>query len=283
MTAAIDTHSDTGFKLLVVEDNPADARLVAEMLRPRPIEQCSAQTLAEAAALLATGDIDLILIDLGLPDSSGIDTLDRLRADVGELPVVVMTGAGDDAVGVQALAAGAEDFISKDLLADSGLLARVLQFALERSRLRRRLRAAEEALERERETRALGRIGAPRASIAAASLGMLPLREADAAVFAELKEHYAGTLKAAVDSQVYQVSHPVSDELRGLADRLGFLRASPRDVVDLHQAALAGLVVGASIGTERLLNTEGRIVVLELMGYLVSYYRRYYVSTMGMT
>lgn len=279
------TPSDPGaaFRLLVVEDNPADARLLTEVLRERGIETRTATTLGEAAARLACDDLDLVLLDLGLADSDGIDSLRRLLADAGERPVVVMTGAGDDALGIQALAAGAEDFISKDLLADGGVVGRALRFALERWRLRGQLRTAEEALERDREARALGRIGVPRTAVAAAALGVLPLREVDLVLFAEIKERYAAILKAAAESRLYQVDHPTSDELRGLADRLGFLRAGPRDVVELHQGALRELVAEAGIGTGRLLNSEGRIIVLELMGYLVSYYRRYYVASMGVS
>ncbi|NEX19979.1 response regulator [Thiorhodococcus mannitoliphagus] len=269
-------------RLLVVEDNPADLRLIELILSGSGIDVDAAECLTTAEAQLnqvqGQRGLDLVLLDLGLPDSQELDGLARLLEMAPGLPIVVMTGLDDDRLGFEALSLGAEDFIQKDWLNDAALVQRTLRFAWERNRLRRRLQAAE----REREALAMDRIDAgTKLKVSAGAFGLRPLRESDAKLFAEIRDAYGGILAAAAERQVYQVEHPVSEQLRKLADRLGFVRASPRDLVDLHTAALAALTPAVGPAEERLLVSEGRITILELMGYLASYYRRYYVGSMG--
>jgi len=265
-------------RLLIVEDSPADQYLIEEMLRGSAITTEAVNTLAAAETRLSKGEFELVLLDLGLPDSQGLDGLTRLLAVAPGIPIVVMTGQRDDELGFDALHLGAEDFLQKDWIADAALIKRTLRFAVERYRLRLRLQIAE----REQEAMALGRIGgSAKVSISASAFGLKPLRESDPGLFTEIRDHYGQILSAAAERQVYQVQHPISDRLRKLADQLGFVRASPRDLIDLHTAALQILTHSLGPAHERLIINEGRITILELMGYLVSYYRRYYVGSMG--
>ncbi|MEA3641423.1 MAG: response regulator [Lamprobacter sp.] len=268
----------TPLRLLLVEDSPSDQRLIEEILRSTAIVSEAVDSLANARARLIQGHVDLVLLDLGLPDSQGLDGLSQLLAETTDIPIVVMTGLSDDALGFEALRIGAEDFLQKDWITDAALIQRSLRFAVERHRLRVRVQIAE----REQETLALGRIGgSAKVSISASAFGFKPLRESDPDLFTEIRDTYGQILSAAAEQQVYQVEHPVSERLRKLADQLGFVRASPRDLIDLHSAAIQGLTKSVSAAQERLLVNEGRIRILELMGYLVSYYRRYYVGSMG--
>ena len=129
-------------RVLLVEDNPGDARLVHEILRSggHPAARLTTtHTLADARDALRTGSFELVLLDLGLPDSSGLETLSGMLA-VSDVPVVVLTGLCDDAVGLEALHAGAQDYLVKSQLS-SELLIRSLQYAVERKgRERERLR-----------------------------------------------------------------------------------------------------------------------------------------------
>lgn len=98
--------------LLVVEDNPGDARLVKEALSGGTrFDVEYADRLDSGILRLAAGGVDVVVLDLGLPDSHGIDGLRRVLADAGAAPVVVLTGSEDQAVGRLAVAAGAQDFI----------------------------------------------------------------------------------------------------------------------------------------------------------------------------
>jgi DNA-binding NtrC family response regulator len=126
-------------RLLLVEDNPGDADLVREMLdstSEAKFDLTHADRLEAGLALLAAGGYDVVLLDLGLPDSSGLDTFYELHAAVPWLPVVVLTGSRESETGVQAVAAGAQDFLVKGSV-DGATLARRIRYAVERKRAER--------------------------------------------------------------------------------------------------------------------------------------------------
>jgi len=120
--------------VLLVEDNPADAGLVRARLR-KSAEVTHVETLADALATLAHARFDAILCDLGLPDASGLDSLVTLRGATADTPVIVLTGHDDDDLALEALSAGAEDFVPKSELRGA-ILPRALRYAVQRSRQR---------------------------------------------------------------------------------------------------------------------------------------------------
>jgi Flp pilus assembly CpaE family ATPase len=107
--------TEKSIKLLLVEDNPGDARLVREMVKQSDIlfELQTSETLSGALALLTEGGFDSILLDLSLPDSRGIETLTAIRAHAPNVPVFVLTGSDDQALAVSALEHGAQDYLVK--------------------------------------------------------------------------------------------------------------------------------------------------------------------------
>ena len=128
-------------KVLLVEDNPAFAELVREVLLEVPgetFEITSAGNLSSASALLAAEEIGAVLLDLGLPDSQGIETVRTVRAAYPGVPIVVLTGLDDEETGLRALHEGAQDYLTKDSLAGPSL-ARSIRYALERSGVRKEL------------------------------------------------------------------------------------------------------------------------------------------------
>jgi DNA-binding response OmpR family regulator len=128
-------------KVLLVEDSVAEARLLYEGLTealPADFQMAHVRRLSEALEWLWAERCDVILLDLGLPDSHGLSTLTLTRAQVPKVPIVVLTGFDDEAVAVQALEQGAQDYLVKGQ-ADGKLLARSLRYAVARGQ-------AEEAL-----------------------------------------------------------------------------------------------------------------------------------------
>jgi diguanylate cyclase (GGDEF)-like protein len=127
-------------RVLLVEDNPGDRRLVREMLRDSAADAVltSCDRLAAALDPIARGLADLVLLDLSLPDSHGLDGLRQLRAAAPEVPVVVLSGNSDEEVAVQAVQAGAQDYLMKGEV-DGSTLARAMRYAVERQRAERRL------------------------------------------------------------------------------------------------------------------------------------------------
>jgi diguanylate cyclase (GGDEF)-like protein/PAS domain S-box-containing protein len=131
--------------VLVVEDNPGDARLVELFLiedPSRPFKVVKADTLAAALKALDVHRVDAILLDLSLPDSFGLETLARLRAAQPLLPVVVLTGTDSEALALEALRQGAQDYLVKGQ-GDGDLLRRSIGYAMERFRGELALRTSE--------------------------------------------------------------------------------------------------------------------------------------------
>lgn len=150
----------TEINVLLIEDNPADARLIREMLlEAGNFKITRADSLATGVAVAQqtmSGDvvIDIVLLDLSLPDSFGLETLMRLLETAPELPIVVLTGYEDRRTGVQAVQSGAQDFIAKGEV-HAGLLQRAILYAIERQRMRKELTELTAIQERQRLARDL--------------------------------------------------------------------------------------------------------------------------------
>jgi CheY-like chemotaxis protein len=103
-------------RLLLVEDNPGDVRLMREVLARIPdvaFEVVHAPTLKKAMSILTQEPIEVVLLDLGLPDSMGLETLERIRTAAQDVPIIVLTGLQDDDIAVKSVHARAQDFLTK--------------------------------------------------------------------------------------------------------------------------------------------------------------------------
>jgi CheY-like chemotaxis protein len=243
----------------------------------------SAPDLSAGLAALMQRRFDCVLIELEAADAPACASLLRLRNQAPTLPVVIRTRGTDAALGRRLIAAGADDVLS----CDDGhqLIARALRHAIARSGLRQRIAAAELEVQGARERRDVGRLLAPNRhpGEAARIYGAATLRETDPQLFDEIVGDYVELLKHTAEGQVYRTEPAKVRSARPLAEHLGFLGAGPRDTIEIHTEALIRLDQELSTANQRQIALEGRIVVLELMGYLVSYYRRYYLNSMPRT
>ncbi|OIQ87946.1 cyclic di-GMP phosphodiesterase Gmr [mine drainage metagenome] len=133
-------------RVLLVEDNPGDARLVRLLLTEdsdRPYLVTLAATLKDALAQAGGPAFDVVLTDLGLPDSHGTDTVDALLAAFPDAPLVVLTGLADQRTGMDAVQRGCQDYLVKGF-EDPQLLHRTIRYAISRSAVARELRESEE-------------------------------------------------------------------------------------------------------------------------------------------
>ena len=124
-------------QVLVVEDNAGDARLLHEMFRkekPGSFELKHLLRMKEALAHLAKGGVDIVLLDMGLPDGHGLDTVRRAQAVAPDVPVIVLTGLDDEALAAEAMKEGAQDYLIKGQI-ESRALPRALRHAIERHRM----------------------------------------------------------------------------------------------------------------------------------------------------
>ena len=127
-------------RVLLVEDNPGDARLIEELLLEAAarFELQSAARLAEALEKIDTGGFDLVLLDLSLPDSHGIDTFHRMAARAPNLPLIVLSGLDDEQLALQTVQKGAQDYLVKGHV-DRYNLVRAIRYALKRAEADRSL------------------------------------------------------------------------------------------------------------------------------------------------
>jgi two-component system, cell cycle response regulator len=129
-------------RILLVEDNPGDVRLIRETLRDaddRHITLDHADCLKAALDILARDEHDLILLDLSLPDSHGMETVEKTQAAAPDVPIVILTGLDDASHGLQAVRAGAQDYLIKGEITGH-LLIRAIRYAIERHRMQAALR-----------------------------------------------------------------------------------------------------------------------------------------------
>lgn len=130
-------------KVLLVEDNPGDVRLIRELLAEErgAFELESADRLSKGLDRLAASEVKVVLLDLGLPDSQGLETFLELHRRAPDAPTIVLTGLDDQDLALSAVREGAQDYLVKGQV-DGAILARAIRYAVERKR-------AKEALEKQ--------------------------------------------------------------------------------------------------------------------------------------
>jgi len=127
---------DSPIEILLIEDNPGDAKLIGEILADAHPGVFALRHEARLSSALGSldADVDIVLLDLSLPDSHGFDTFARVHAAASHLPIIVLTGLDDEELALRTLHQGAQDYLVKGLV-DSRLLVRAIRYAIERKRL----------------------------------------------------------------------------------------------------------------------------------------------------
>jgi len=136
-------------KILLIEDNPGDVRLIKEMLNEMvtfDYHLITADTLLEGCDQIKKHNVILILLDLNLPDSTGKDTFDAVMQYADQIPVVLVSGLFNVELSLSLIKEGAQDYIVKNDL-NSNMLSRTIEFAIERKKLLSQLKAKTRELE----------------------------------------------------------------------------------------------------------------------------------------
>jgi PAS domain S-box-containing protein len=136
---------DRVIKVLLVEDNPGDARLFWEMLSVTDEEEYSVtivERLSNAMVHLKNEGVDVILLDLGLPDSIGLDTFRTVHSFKSQLPIIILTGLDDRVIARAAVSEGAQDYLVKDQI-NNTLLISSIRYSIERKKIEEALRESE--------------------------------------------------------------------------------------------------------------------------------------------
>lgn len=135
-------------KILLIEDNPQDSRLVQEELSGEmSFDITTVGSLSEAITKITDTSVDIILSDLALPDSNGIDTFVKLYEHTKNIPIVILSGTKDENLALKAVSQGAQDYLVKGEI-DTPILIRVIRYAIERHKVYKELEACKAELER---------------------------------------------------------------------------------------------------------------------------------------
>ncbi|UBF26765.1 hybrid sensor histidine kinase/response regulator [Kovacikia minuta CCNUW1] len=138
--------NDGTIAVLLVEDNPADVALLMELLQDSDAERWQvthAKRLSLALENLHSTQFDVILLDLSLPDSQGLDTVAQIQTVVPYIPIVVLTGLQDQTIACHAVAQGAQDYLVKGQLSPE-LLLKTVSYAIERAQILKKLQESEQ-------------------------------------------------------------------------------------------------------------------------------------------
>jgi two-component system, cell cycle sensor histidine kinase and response regulator CckA len=136
-------------KILLVEDNPGDVLLLQETLSEITFVELNlvnVERIKQALKLLQTENFDVILLDLVLPDSNGLDTFIQIHEQAPLIPIVVLTGMADENLAIRAMQAGAQDYLVKGQVSGGDLLLRSIRYAIERKRIEASLQQREQEL-----------------------------------------------------------------------------------------------------------------------------------------
>jgi len=147
-------------KILCVEDNPGDVRLIKELLADdasKKYEITNVESLDKLDLRQMEASFDLVLLDLSLADSSGIDTFERMKAILPETPIIVLTGQTDETLAEKTIQLGAQDYLVKDTI-NSALLTRSVRYAIDRHQLSVELAKSKQLEHQNRELENFGRV-----------------------------------------------------------------------------------------------------------------------------
>ena len=122
--------------IILIEDNPGDSRLIVEYLKDCKNSEYEIIDFISLNSFFAKADglsMDVILLDLSLPDSKGLDTLDKVINRFPQIPIVILTGLDDEEIAIKAMRQGAQDYLVKNEI-NTILLNRIIRYAIERKK-----------------------------------------------------------------------------------------------------------------------------------------------------
>jgi DNA-binding NarL/FixJ family response regulator/AcrR family transcriptional regulator len=250
--------------ILLVEDDPTDTALFKALLgHTSTFTQLHADSLRHAVEVLESQKVDIVVLDLGLPDSGMAATYTAMHDAAPDVPVIVLTSHDDAEAAYQALADGAQDYLVKNEVTET-LLAKAIRYAIERhGALRRQQHQRIEELE----------VYASLAPELAGHAPASPLAETAPDELAAAVERYGAVLRHSVESGFSATEAELTVQIDDLAARFADLRATPRDLGAVHASALGALQ--GDMRADRFARYEdvARLLLLRFTGELANQYR----------
>ena len=267
--------------VLLIDDDPDDTLIINEdiqKMKDKKLSLSSVDSFKDGINFLSEHEVDVVLLDLNLPDSSGLDTVINMRREFPILPVIALTGVDDEEFSSRVVQAGAQDYLVKGEVTPN-LMAHSIRYAIERQQL---LAELERTRQREQETRELNSLEKlsqyPKTTLTSQIYGFLSLREGGPEFYSRMVEDYANILDLALEQRAFYMEDKVTPAIRQMADQLVLVKSNARDVIEIHTAALKTRCHSALSQKVQAYIEEGRIILLRLMGNLAMNYRNYYIG-----
>jgi DNA-binding response OmpR family regulator len=257
-------------RVLLVEDSQEDADFVRSALslsQPAEYDVDRAQTCHEAVTHLTDHPVDVILLDLGLPDGRGLEVLVAVREKAHQAAIVVLTGSDDTRLEEACLNAGAQGYLNKDAM-DSRTLSRAIRdsvhrLAGENQRTATTLLTGYHSLSSRAGTDAAASPGSEHTSFITRDPQRLEM----------LVDAYTDLLNRYVKAIRLRGPRPRA-AMEQVVTVIGNGGGGPQDLIDVHLAALERTAAREPEARGRVLTVDGRLMALEMMGFLVDYYRK---------
>lgn len=264
-------------KILLIGGDPTKSARIESALRsgetgiPAEVTAAGAETawdrISEHKPLLAFVDLD------ALGDES-IRIIAHLSRSASDVPLIAISASSGETRAIQALQAGAQDCLNAADI-DSVQLRRAVRYAIERNRFQNVQEETRQQIAREHEFGGLNAMSDRTPTpITERSLGTMSLLQRAPEQFDELVHRYGVLLDRSLMGRSNLELARLIEDLSEISDCLGILGAGPRDTVDLHKAAMAARLEVCSAHKTKGYVEEGRLLLLQLMGHLLSFYRR---------
>ncbi|MEM7032526.1 MAG: response regulator [Chloroflexota bacterium] len=268
--------------ILLIENSLQDTALIEQVLSSATLQHHTVRydlvhmtNLSAGLSHVAESKVDAILLDWDLPDSQGIDSITEICKQPSQPPILVLMSSEDEMLAMQAIQAGAQDYIYKSEITRLAL-TRAIRYIQERHRLRQKLAQSHLEQSQQQEFAKLNQLNSTSNSPATQqAFGGTSLQQALPSIFQTLATQYQTALDMALEERMYRIDAQCAEQLRQIADELGSYMAGPKDVIDIHKITLASLDKKMSNQKLQAYIEEGRLRVLELMGYLALYYRNH--------
>lgn len=271
-------------RLLLLDESLGDARFIMELLEEAEgerFELVHTECVADALSYLDKEGFQTILINLSPAGGNNAETLATMRQYQSSVPVLVIYDGKGDGRKAGMMKDVAQGYVAREHLS-AALLVQAVCSAIEISRLKRELKETRWREQQEKRMRLLERLsGSPQPAVNAQYTGSEGVKDSLPDRFRDLSQRYGYLLEMALERPARNATRDISEGLRAISEELGVLKAAPRDLLDVHSETLRIKSCGSTLEKAKECADEGRLMLIEAMGYLVSYYRNY--STYAMS
>lgn len=250
--------------ILIVDDNTDTLNILSRLLQKEGYSLTTAEDGAGCMKELEQSKPDLILLDVMLPDTLGTDLCLKIKDDPKYHDIIIILLSGhkiseeDHLMGFEI---GAIDYINRPL-SNKELIAKV-----------NAIFRLKHALVNPREDEPFSSLTQNHTDVTAGVFEQINIWETHPELFNRFKNEYLKIMEKQIEHRIYKSTNNLSDQIRALSHEFGFLKAGPKEVIAVHKEALKSMVQDSSAIKSYYVKEESRILLLELMGYLLMYYR----------